>query len=74
MQLDDALFDGALTDEFVDEYRLRLSDAIGTVVGASLGTSTVTSYIESATGVEQGGNAFAPPHGIELEEVVYLVK
>jgi len=32
-----------------------VSDAVGTVAGASLGTSTVTSYIESATGVEQGG-------------------
>jgi AGZA family xanthine/uracil permease-like MFS transporter len=32
-----------------------VSDATGTVVGACLGTSTVTSYIESATGVEQGG-------------------
>ncbi|MCX7721974.1 MAG: NCS2 family permease [Verrucomicrobiae bacterium] len=32
-----------------------ISDAIGTVVGAALGTSTVTSYIESAAGVEQGG-------------------
>lgn len=32
-----------------------LADAVGTVVGASLGTSTVTSFIESATGVEQGG-------------------
>jgi AGZA family xanthine/uracil permease-like MFS transporter len=32
-----------------------LSDATATVAGACLGTSTVTSYIESATGVEQGG-------------------
>src|SRR5262249_27006489 len=32
-----------------------VSDATATVVGACLGTSTVTSYIESATGVEQGG-------------------
>jgi AGZA family xanthine/uracil permease-like MFS transporter len=32
-----------------------LSDAIGTVSGAVLGTSTVTSFIESASGVEQGG-------------------
>jgi AGZA family xanthine/uracil permease-like MFS transporter len=32
-----------------------LSDAIGTTVGAALGTSTVTSFIESAAGVEQGG-------------------
>lgn len=32
-----------------------ISDAIGTVAGAAMGTSTVTSFIESATGVEQGG-------------------
>jgi adenine/guanine/hypoxanthine permease len=32
-----------------------VSDAIGTVAGAALGTSTVTSFIESASGVEQGG-------------------
>jgi AGZA family xanthine/uracil permease-like MFS transporter len=31
-----------------------LADAIGTVSGALLGTSTVTSYIESATGVSAG--------------------
>jgi AGZA family xanthine/uracil permease-like MFS transporter len=31
-----------------------LSDAVGTTVGACLGTSTVTSFIESATGVEEG--------------------
>ncbi|MFQ6070666.1 MAG: NCS2 family permease [Candidatus Aminicenantales bacterium] len=34
--------------------RAMLSDAIGTVSGAMLGTSTVTSYIESATGIAQG--------------------
>ena len=32
-----------------------VSDAVGTVVGAALGTSTVTSFVESAAGVEQGG-------------------
>ena len=32
-----------------------LSDATGTVIGACCGTSTVTSFIESAAGVEQGG-------------------
>lgn len=32
-----------------------MSDAIGTLTGGLLGTSTVTSFIESATGVEQGG-------------------
>lgn len=35
--------------------RALLSDAVGTVAGAALGTSTVTSYVESAAGVEQGG-------------------
>ena len=31
------------------------SDAIGTTVGALLGTSTVTTYVESAAGVAEGG-------------------
>ena len=32
-----------------------MADAIGTTVGGILGTSTVTTYIESAAGVEEGG-------------------
>ena len=32
-----------------------LSDAIGTVAGSVTGTSTVTTFIESASGVEEGG-------------------
>jgi AGZA family xanthine/uracil permease-like MFS transporter len=32
-----------------------LADAVGTVAGACLGTSTVTAYIESSTGVAAGG-------------------
>jgi len=32
-----------------------LSDAVGTVAGAALGTSTVTSYVESTAGVAAGG-------------------
>src|SRR2546423_13335445 len=32
-----------------------VSDAVATVVGAGLGTSTVTSFVESAAGVEAGG-------------------
>ena len=32
-----------------------LADAIGTVVGSTTGTSTVTTFIESASGVEAGG-------------------
>ena len=35
--------------------RAFTADAVGTVVGAMLGTSTVTSFLESATGVEEGG-------------------
>jgi len=34
--------------------RALLSDAVGTVSGAMLGTSTITSYIESAAGVAAG--------------------
>ena len=33
------------------------ADAIGTTVGAILGTSTVTTYIESAAGVQEGGRS-----------------
>lgn len=32
-----------------------LSDAVGTLVGSATGTSTVTTFIESASGVEAGG-------------------
>lgn len=35
--------------------RAFTADAVGTTVGAILGTSTVTSYIESAAGIEEGG-------------------
>ena len=35
--------------------RALMADAVGTVSGAMLGTSTVTSYVESTTGVAAGG-------------------
>lgn len=35
--------------------RILVSDSIGPVAGALAGTSTVTSYIESAAGIEEGG-------------------
>lgn len=35
--------------------RIMLSDALGTVGGACMGASTVTTYVESATGVAEGG-------------------
>ncbi|WP_348612251.1 NCS2 family permease [Halobaculum rarum] len=34
-----------------------MADAVGTTVGGMLGTSTVTTYIESAVGVEEGGRS-----------------
>lgn len=47
---------GFLRDDKLPRARQALtSDATATIVGACLGTSTVTSYIESAAGVEQGG-------------------
>ncbi len=38
-----------------DVDKVLLTDAIGTTLGALLGTSTVTTYIESASGIEEGG-------------------
>ncbi len=38
-----------------DLSRMLLTDALGTTFGALMGTSTVTTYIESASGVEEGG-------------------
>lgn len=35
--------------------RILLTDAVATMVGAVAGTSTVTSYVESAAGVQAGG-------------------
>ena len=35
--------------------RALLADAAGTIVGSVLGTSTVTTYIESAAGISEGG-------------------
>ncbi len=41
--------------ELVNAEKALLADAIGTTVGAMLGTSTVTSFVESTSGVEAGG-------------------
>ncbi len=40
--------------ELIDGEKALLADAIGTVAGAIVGTSTVTSYIESTTGIKSG--------------------
>ncbi len=49
---------GNLLDEKGELPRAKgalMADAVGTVVGACLGTSTVTSYVESSAGVVAGG-------------------
>jgi len=49
---------GGFLDEngdFPDIDKPLMADAVGTTIGGMLGTSTVTTYIESATGVEEGG-------------------
>lgn len=49
---------GNLLDEHGRLQRLRpalLADSSATVIGALLGTSTTTSYIESAAGIQEGG-------------------
>ena len=40
-----------------------LSDAVGTTVGAMLGTSTITTFVESASGVAEGGRTGLDLHG-----------
>jgi AGZA family xanthine/uracil permease-like MFS transporter len=42
-------------NEFPNVNKALTADAVGTVFGSMLGTSTVTTYIESASGVAEGG-------------------
>jgi len=42
-------------DELMNSDEAFMSDAAATIVGAALGTSTTTTYIESAAGIEEGG-------------------
>ncbi|WP_255167793.1 NCS2 family permease [Natrononativus amylolyticus] len=50
-------FGGFLDEEgdLPEMERPLMADAVGTTVGAMVGTSTVTTYIESSTGIEEGG-------------------
>ena len=41
--------------DLIDSDEAFMSDAAATIVGAACGTSTTTTYIESAAGVEEGG-------------------
>ena len=42
-------------DELLNSDEAFMSDAAATIVGALCGTSTTTTYIESAAGIEEGG-------------------
>ena len=42
-------------DELENADEAFMADAAGTTIGAVMGTSTVTTYIESASGIEEGG-------------------
>ena len=42
-------------DELENANEAFIADAAGTTVGSLMGTSTVTTYIESAAGIEEGG-------------------
>ena len=49
-----------MTDEKGNILRIKeafMADSIATTVGAALGTSTTTTYVESAAGVAQGGRS-----------------
>ena len=51
-------YQGKLLDEkgrLPNARRALTTDALGTMVGAALGTSPVTAYIESAAGIQAGG-------------------
>ena len=47
--------EGNRRDDIPGMEQMFLADSIGTVCGACLGTSTTTTYVESASGVGEGG-------------------
>ncbi len=51
----DLVPEGNRRDDIPGMEQMFLADAVGTVAGACLGTSTTTTYVESAAGVGEGG-------------------
>ena len=51
----DLIPEGNRKDDIPDMEKMFLADSIATVCGACLGTSTTTTYVESASGVGEGG-------------------
>lgn len=64
-----------MVDQKGNIYRLKqafMADAIATTVGAMLGTSTTTTYVESAAGVAQGGRSGLTAFSVAMCFVVAL--
>lgn len=53
--------------------RALTTDAVGTVVSAAMGTSTVTSYIESAAGIAEGGKTGLTAVTVAILFIIALV-
>jgi AGZA family xanthine/uracil permease-like MFS transporter len=65
---------GLMRDDRLPRARQAfLSDAVGTVAGAALGTSTVTSYLESATDVLVGGMMLVNVRDLEWDDYTEVV-
>ena len=62
------------TDGSIPNVReAMMSDAVGTTAGAMLGTSTITTYVESASGIAEGGRSGATSFVVGLLFVVSLL-
>lgn len=64
-----------LLDKDGNIYRIKeafMADSIATTAGAMLGTSTTTTYVESATGISQGGRSGLTAFAVAVCFVVAL--
>ncbi len=64
-----------ITDEegnFPQMKKALFADALGTTIGSILGTSTITSYVESASGVASGGRTGLTAVGTALMFILAL--
>ena len=64
-----------LLDKNGNIYRIKeafMADSIATTAGAMLGTSTTTTYVESATGISQGGRSGLTAFAVAVCFVVAL--
>lgn len=52
--------------------RALLADAIATCAGAMIGTSTVTTYVESSTGIEEGGRTGMVPFIVGILFIAFM--